>query len=87
MAESGEAGYYVDSWYGVFVPQGTPAAVIDRLNSAIRNVSGKADFQPALELEGLVANVGTPAALGQYVRQEEARWSRIIQDAGITDKP
>ncbi|SEK11288.1 tripartite tricarboxylate transporter substrate binding protein [Achromobacter sp. NFACC18-2] len=87
VAESGEAGYFVDSWYGVFVPKGTPAAVIDRLNAAIRKASQDPEFRAALELEGLAPDVGTPAALGQYVKEEEARWSRIVRDAGITDKP
>ncbi|MGE8636416.1 MAG: tripartite tricarboxylate transporter substrate binding protein [Achromobacter piechaudii] len=87
VAEAGVPGYYVDSWYGVFVAQGTPGAVIDRLNAAIKNVSTKPDFQAALELEGLVASVGTSAALGEYVKQEEARWSKIVHEAGITDNP
>lgn len=87
VAEAGVPGYYVDSWYGVFVAQGTPGAVIDRLNAAIKNVSTKPDFLAALELEGLVASVGTPAALGEYVKQEEARWSKIVREAGITDNP
>lgn len=87
VAESGEPGYFVDSWYGVFVPQGTPKPVIDRLNAAIKKVSANKDFQAALELEGLVASVGTPDALEAYVRQEEARWTKIVQEAGITDQP
>ncbi|WP_255468312.1 tripartite tricarboxylate transporter substrate binding protein [Achromobacter sp. UMC71] len=87
VAESGEPGYFVDSWYGVFVPRGTPTAVIDQLNAAIKKVSGEPDFQAALELEGLDASVGTPAALGEYVRREDSRWTKIIKDAGITDNP
>ncbi|MDH0090825.1 tripartite tricarboxylate transporter substrate binding protein [Achromobacter mucicolens] len=87
VAESGEAGYFVDSWYGVFVPNGTPPAVINQLNAAIRKASGDPDFRAALELEGLAPDVGPPAALGEYVKAEEARWTRIIRDAGITDKP
>ncbi len=87
VAESGEAGYFVDSWYGVFVPNGTPPAVIDQLNAAIRKASGDPDFRAALELEGLAPDVGTPAALGEYVKQEETRWGRIVREAGITDNP
>jgi tripartite-type tricarboxylate transporter receptor subunit TctC len=87
VAESGEPGYFVDSWYGVFVPQGTPRPVIDRLNAAIKKVSANKDFQAALELEGLAAQVGTPDALDEYVRQEEARWTKIVREAGITDQP
>lgn len=87
VAESGEPDYFVDSWYGIFVPQGTPQPVIDQLNAAIRKVSGKRGFQAALALEGRVASAGTPQALAEYVTQEEARWTRIIQQAGITDAP
>jgi len=87
VAESGEPEYFVDSWYGVFVPQGTPKAVIDQLNAAIKKVSKQPDFQKALELEGLVATVGTPEALGEFVKQEEVRWGKIVKDAGITDNP
>lgn len=87
VAESGVPGYFVDSWYGVFVPEGTPKDVIDRLNGAIKTVSANADFQAALKLEGLVAEVGAPQALGDYVKDEEARWTTIIQQAGISDRP
>lgn len=87
VAESGEPGYFVDSWYGVFVPEGTPKEVIDQLNKAIKKASNEPDFKRALELEGLVAAVGTPAGLGEYVKQEESRWTKIIKDAGITDNP
>lgn len=86
VAESGEPGYFVDSWYGVFVPQSTPKTVVDQLNAAIKKVSDNKDFQAALALEGLVANVGSPDALGEYVKQEEARWTKIIQEAGISGK-
>ena len=57
------------------------------VNAAIKKVSANKDFQAALELEGLVASVGTPDALEAYVRQEEARWTKIVQEAGITDQP
>lgn len=87
VAESGEPDYFVDSWYGVFVPQGTPRPVIDRLNAAIKKVSTDQAFQAALELEGLAAQVGTPEELDAYVKQEEARWTRIVELAGIAEQP
>ena len=41
----------------------------------------------SLRFEGLVATVGTPEALGEFVKQEEVRWGKIVKDAGITDNP
>lgn len=57
------------------------------MNGAIKTVSANADFQAALQLEGLVAEVGMPQALGSYVKDEEERWTTIVQQAGIRDMP
>lgn len=79
FAESGLPG--VDSWYGVFVPAGTQAPVVTRLNQGIRDAADK------VEQEGLVSDVGTPEALGAYVGAEERRWRQIIERAGLKAKP
>ena len=46
-------GYVVDSWYGLYVPAGTPAAVIERLNAAARKAARAPDFVRKIEHEGL----------------------------------
>ncbi|SAI71057.1 lipoprotein [Bordetella ansorpii] len=87
VAEAGLPDYFVDSWYAVFVPAGTPASVIDRLNEGIRGAVGKEDFRHAVEQEGLVPEVGRPEDLGKYVTSEEDRWRRIVERAGLKQKP
>ena len=87
VAEAGLPDYFVDSWYAVFVPAGTPASVIDRLNKGIRGAVGKEDFRHAVEQEGLVPEVGRPEDLGKYVTSEEDRWRRIVERAGLKQKP
>src|SRR5690606_1303612 len=87
VAESGEPEYFVDSWYGVFVPQGTPKAVVEQLNAAIKKVTKQLDFQNALELEGLGGTIGTHEEVGEFVKQEEGRWGKFVKDTGITDNP
>ena len=76
-------GYVVESWYGLYVPAGTPAAVIDRLNAAARKAARAPDFVRKIEHEGLVINAGPPAELDTYVRAEEERWARVIKENGI----
>ena len=76
-------GYQVESWYGLYVPAGTPAAVIDRLNAAGRKASASADFVRKIEQEGLVVSAGAPAELDTYVHAEEARWSRVVKENAI----
>jgi tripartite-type tricarboxylate transporter receptor subunit TctC len=84
VAESGVPGYVVESWYGIYVPAGTPPAVVARLNAALKVAVQQPGFRRNVEEEGLVINVGTPQELDTFVRSEEARWTRIIKDAGIS---
>ena len=76
-------GYQVESWYGLYVPAGTPAAVIDRLNEAARKAARSPDFSRKIEAEGLTVSAGTPAELGHYVQGEEQRWSRVVKENNI----
>ncbi|SIQ52170.1 tripartite tricarboxylate transporter substrate binding protein [Pseudacidovorax sp. RU35E] len=76
-------GYQVESWYGLYVPAGTPPAVIERLGAAARKAVRTPDFARKIEHEGLVVSGGTPAELAAYVQAEEARWARIVKENGI----
>lgn len=75
--------YRVESWYGLYVPAGTPAEVIDRLNAAARAAARSPEFVGKLEHEGLVIVAGTPEELDVYVRAEEERWAKIVEENGI----
>jgi tripartite-type tricarboxylate transporter receptor subunit TctC len=77
-------GYVVESWYGLYVPAATPAAVIERLNAAARKAARAPDFVRKVEHEGLVVSAGTPAELDAYVQAEEQRWARVIKENNIT---
>jgi len=76
-------GYAVESWYGLFVPAGTPADVIARLHAAAKKATDNVEFRKKIEPEGLTVAGGPPAELGAYVRAEEARWSKVVKDNNI----
>jgi tripartite-type tricarboxylate transporter receptor subunit TctC len=83
VAESGVPGYSAESWYGLYAPARTPAEIIDRLNrSAARAVQSDA-FKKLGVNEGLVMVASPPAELDRYVRGEEERWHKVIEDANI----
>ena len=84
VAEGGVPGYAADSWYGLFVPAGTPAPVIARLNAAAKNAAQSEVFRKKVEAEGLVISAGTPEEFGRYVAVEEQRWRRVVRAANIT---
>jgi tripartite-type tricarboxylate transporter receptor subunit TctC len=76
-------GYVVDSWYGLYVPAGTPAEAIAKLNAAARKAARSPEFARKVEHEGLVVSTGEPAELDRYVKAEEQRWRRIVKDNNI----
>ena len=85
VAESGVPGYVADSWYGLFVPAGTPPDVIDKLNSAARKAVNTDAFRKKMEAEGLVVKGGTPQEFDAYAKGEEARWRKVVKDNNITN--
>ena len=84
VAESGVPGYVADSWYGLYVPAGTPPAVIARLNSAAKKAVQSEAFKKRVESEGLVISAGTPEEFERYAKGEEARWRKVVKAANIT---
>jgi tripartite-type tricarboxylate transporter receptor subunit TctC len=84
VAEAGVPGYSAESWYGLFAPAKTPADVVDRLNKSAAAAVQSEAFRKLGVNEGLVMVASPPQELDRYFRGEEARWRKVIQDAGIT---
>jgi tripartite-type tricarboxylate transporter receptor subunit TctC len=76
-------GFVVESWYGLYAPAGTPPDVIARLNAAARKAARLPEFAKRVEQEGLVVTASEPAELDRFVRAEEARWRRLVQENAI----
>jgi tripartite-type tricarboxylate transporter receptor subunit TctC len=83
VAEARVPGYVAESWYGLYAPAGTPAAVIARLNQSVANAVKSGALSKLETVEGLTIAAGPPAELDSYVRGEEARWRQVIQAAHI----
>lgn len=83
MQEAGIPDFVAEQWQAVFAPAGTPAPVIERLNTSI----GKALQSPALtELAqqlGITLVGGTPQALDQTRKADFQKWGKVIRDSGI----
>ncbi|MBM3344511.1 MAG: tripartite tricarboxylate transporter substrate binding protein [Betaproteobacteria bacterium] len=82
-AEAGMPELQVVSWYGVVVPAGTPASIIQRLNKDIVALMQTADTAQRFAKVGMEAVHGTPAALGDYIKADVARWGKVIREANI----
>ena len=76
-------GYDVTTWYGVFAPQGTPAAVITRLNQALNESLADESVRNRLVAAGVVVKSSTPQAFGDFMASEYKRWDAVRAAAGI----
>ncbi len=83
MAELGFKGVEVDAWYGVLVPTGTPPEAIALLNREINAVIQLPDVRERLAAVGIDVRGGTAEAFGAEMRDDNARYGKIIQEFGI----
>ena len=82
-AESGLRGFEVDFWNGIFVPMGTPGALIARLNSDINRIISAPDVVEKLTALGADPAGGTPAEFSAIIRQDMERWAKVVKASGM----
>ena len=83
IAESGVNGADVLIWYGVVVPAATPKDVVARLNREIVKLMSLPDVREKFAQQSVDPATGTPEEFARLIRDEVARWSKVIRSAGI----
>lgn len=83
LKEQGVADVEVETWYAMFAPAGTPAGVVSRVNADVNDFLKEADVRQLLAKQGLSPAGGPPEALGERVKRELARWTRVVKAAHI----
>jgi tripartite-type tricarboxylate transporter receptor subunit TctC len=82
MAEAGVPGFDISNWFAYFVPSGTPAEVISRLNSEVNRGLKQPDVREKLANVG-AETVGTsPEELSKFVRSETEKFARLVKLSG-----
>ena len=75
--------YELIAYFAVFVPAGTPADVIARLNQAVNAAASSKDIQDKFAATGFSVEPGTPEALAERNKAETIKWEKAIRDAKI----
>jgi len=83
LAESGFPGFDMVSWQALVAPAGTPRAVVDRLNAEVAKVLKTPEMKEKMTGLGTDIVANSPEQFAQYLREETAKWSKIVRDAGI----
>ena len=84
VAESGYPDFFAGTWYGLMVPKGTPAAVIDKLNAAVQRVVALPEVKESIVHQGAEPKATSAAEMGKFVRAEYERAGRMVRLAGVT---
>jgi len=86
IAESGVRGYAASSWSGVFVPGATPVAVVNRIHATVAESLRSAKLREVMVPAGLDPVGNTPDAFGRSLREEIAKWAKVVKAAGVVQQ-
>jgi tripartite-type tricarboxylate transporter receptor subunit TctC len=83
LAQAGLPGVEASVWNGFLVPSGTPKPVIEKLNQELSRTFDATDVRQQIAESGSQIVGGRPEQFGAFIRQEIAKWGKVIKGAGI----
>jgi tripartite-type tricarboxylate transporter receptor subunit TctC len=84
VAEQGVSGFEAFSWFGLVAPAKTPVVVLEALQAEVENVLKMPDVQKRLAELGAEPGTIAGVAFGQFLAEDSAKWTKIIQASGAT---
>jgi tripartite-type tricarboxylate transporter receptor subunit TctC len=82
LAESGMPGFDAAAWQGIVVPTGTPADIIQKLNTEVNKALAHPDVRARLAAQGAEILGGTTTEYANHLRTEMPRWAKAVKDSG-----
>lgn len=83
IAESGIPGFDVTSWYGYWVPKGTPRPVVDRLNQSMRDASAMPGVVRRLASDGIIPSKMDAGEFAAFAESENKKWLDVMKRANV----
>lgn len=81
--EAGVKGFEVVSWNGIVVPAGTSQAVVQKLHGSVTDALKLPEVEERLRSQGLEIAASSPEAFEQFIKDEIAKWAKVVRAAGI----
>ena len=82
MEEAGVKGYEATIWLGMLAPKGTPADVVEKLNTSIRKVLADPNAQKLMRKAGVAVAPSTPEEFASLMKSEYERWGEVVKKTG-----
>jgi tripartite-type tricarboxylate transporter receptor subunit TctC len=86
VAEAGVPGFALDTWIGLFAPAKTPPDIVARVNAEVNRILGLPDVRARLGPQGIDLSTGSPQDLANLIREDYARWGKVIREAGVKEE-
>jgi len=84
VVERGHPELAMTTWFGIAMPAGTPRAIVDRVNAEVNKVLQAPDVVQKLAEIGIdAAKPNTPDEFAKFMRDDVARWKKVVGDANI----
>jgi len=83
VAASGLDGFETLLWIGFVAPAKTPPAIVTRLNGEITKALAQPEVREVFAAQGIETLGGTPGEFAAYIRDDVARWARVIRSSGM----
>ena len=84
LIESGMDGFQVTAWDAVFAPAGTPAGIVQKINTALNKALSSAELRQQLASRGSEVYPSSPTELSRFIATEMERWGMAVKRAGAT---
>jgi tripartite-type tricarboxylate transporter receptor subunit TctC len=76
-------GFGVTAWEGILAPAGTPDAIVSKIAADIRQILVDESFVSSMMAVGAVMTSDTPAAFAVFLKEDQAKWQKVISTAGV----
>ncbi|HEY6821191.1 MAG TPA: tripartite tricarboxylate transporter substrate binding protein [Burkholderiales bacterium] len=83
VAEAGAPGYALDPWLGLFVAARTPADIVSRIGTEVGRLLNEPQLKARLGSQGIEVLTNSPGEFAHFVRDDNAKWGKLIKEAGI----
>src|SRR5204863_3600452 len=75
-------GFEASAWFGMGVPKGTPAEIVDKLNSEVNAALADPKIKARLLDMGGISIAGSPADFGKLLAEETEKWAKVVKFSG-----
>jgi tripartite-type tricarboxylate transporter receptor subunit TctC len=84
VAESGLPGYAAVGWFGVLAPAATPRPTVAKISADVNRVLAEREVREKMLGLGADPSGDTPEEFARFIRDDQAKWSKLMKEAGIT---